>query len=100
MVKLVALAALIFVPTAALAQAFQPVGDVARRNGRANAGRVVNGRDNAIGGTIGCRARSKETTAMDTPLLAIVIAVPVIAVFFLFVLLPRLRRHEEEQKRK
>jgi len=37
---------------------------------------------------------------MDTPLLAIVIAVPVIAVFFLFVLLPRLRRHEEEQKRK
>lgn len=30
MVKLVALAALIFVPTAALAQAFQPVGDVAR----------------------------------------------------------------------
>ena len=37
---------------------------------------------------------------MDTPLVAILVAVPVIAVFFLFVLLPRLRRYEEEQKRK
>jgi hypothetical protein len=37
---------------------------------------------------------------MDTPLVAILIAVPLIAAFFLFVLLPRLRRHEEDQKRK
>ena len=37
---------------------------------------------------------------METPLLAIIIAVPAIAIFFLFVLLPRLRRHEEEQQRK
>jgi hypothetical protein len=37
---------------------------------------------------------------VETPLIAILIAVPVIALFFLFVLLPRLRRHEEEQKRK
>jgi hypothetical protein len=37
---------------------------------------------------------------VELPLLAIVIAVPVIAMFFLFVLLPRLRRHEEERKRK
>jgi hypothetical protein len=37
---------------------------------------------------------------MESPLLAIIIAVPAIAVFFLFVLLPRLRRHEEERKRK
>jgi hypothetical protein len=37
---------------------------------------------------------------MEAPLLAIIIAVPAIALFFLFVLLPRLRRHDEEQKRK
>ena len=37
---------------------------------------------------------------MDTPLVAILIAVPVIAAFFVFVLLPRLRRHEEEHKKK
>jgi hypothetical protein len=37
---------------------------------------------------------------MNTPLLAIIIAVPLIALFFLFVLLPRMRRHEEERKRK
>ena len=36
---------------------------------------------------------------MTASLLAIVIAVPVIAAFFLFVLLPRIRRHEEENKR-
>jgi hypothetical protein len=33
-------------------------------------------------------------------LIAILIAVPLIACFFLFVLLPRLRRHDEEQKRR
>jgi len=37
---------------------------------------------------------------MNFPLLAIIIAVPANAIFFLFVLLPRLRRHEEERKRK
>lgn len=37
---------------------------------------------------------------MDTPILAIIIAVPVIAMFVLFVLLPRLHRDEEEQGRK
>lgn len=37
---------------------------------------------------------------MDTPLVAILIAVPVIAAFFVFVLLPRMRRHEEERKQK
>lgn len=37
---------------------------------------------------------------MDGSLVAILIAVPVIAAFFLFYLLPRLRRHEEERKRK
>jgi len=37
---------------------------------------------------------------MDGSLIAILIAVPLIAVFFLFVLLPRLRRDEEERKRK
>ena len=37
---------------------------------------------------------------METPLLAIIIGVPAIAIFFLFVLLPRLRRDEEERKRK
>ena len=36
---------------------------------------------------------------MPVSLIAILIAVPVIASFFLFVLLPRLRR-EEERKRK
>ena len=34
---------------------------------------------------------------MSASLLAILVAVPLIAAFFLFVLLPRLRRHEEEQ---
>lgn len=37
---------------------------------------------------------------MDGSLIAILIAVPLIAVFFLFVLLPRLRRDEKERKRK
>jgi hypothetical protein len=37
---------------------------------------------------------------MSASLLAIFIAVPIIAAFFLFVLLPRMRRHEEERKRK
>ena len=37
---------------------------------------------------------------MDYPLIATLITVPVIVAFFLFVLLPRLRRHEEDQKRK
>ena len=37
---------------------------------------------------------------MDVPLIAIIIAVPVIAIFFLFVLLPRLRRDEESRKRR
>ena len=37
---------------------------------------------------------------MEPSLVAILVAVPAIALFFLFVLLPRLRRHEEEQKRK
>jgi len=37
---------------------------------------------------------------MPVSLIAIFVAVPVIAVFFLFVLLPRLRRYEEERKRK
>ena len=37
---------------------------------------------------------------MDGSLIAILIAVPLIAAFFLFVLLPRLRRDEEERKRK
>jgi hypothetical protein len=32
---------------------------------------------------------------MVTPLIAILIAVPVIAAFVVFVLLPRLRRHED-----
>jgi hypothetical protein len=36
---------------------------------------------------------------MNIPLLAIIIAVPLIALFFLFVLLPRIRRHEEERDR-
>jgi hypothetical protein len=36
---------------------------------------------------------------MNASLIAIFIAVPLIAAFFLFVLLPRLRRHEEKQKR-
>jgi hypothetical protein len=35
---------------------------------------------------------------MPAPLLAIIIAVPLIAAFFLFVLLPRMRRAEEERK--
>jgi hypothetical protein len=33
---------------------------------------------------------------VETPLLAIVIAVPVIALFFLFVLLPRIRRQQDD----
>jgi hypothetical protein len=37
---------------------------------------------------------------MDGSLIVILIAVPVIAAFFLFYLLPRLRRHEDERKRK
>ncbi len=37
---------------------------------------------------------------METSLLAILVAVPVIAAFFLFILLPRLRRHENERKRR
>ena len=37
---------------------------------------------------------------MNASLLAIFVAVPVIAAFFLFVLLPRIRRHEEERKRR
>lgn len=37
---------------------------------------------------------------MPVPLIAIIIAVPVIAVFFLFVLLPRMRRNEEQRKRR
>ena len=37
---------------------------------------------------------------MNGSLIAIFVAVPVIAIFFLFYLLPRLRRHEEERKRK
>jgi hypothetical protein len=37
---------------------------------------------------------------MDASLIAILIAVPLIAIFFLFVLLPRLRRDEDERKRK
>jgi hypothetical protein len=37
---------------------------------------------------------------MSASLLAILIAVPVIAAFFLFVLLPRIRRHDEERRRK
>lgn len=37
---------------------------------------------------------------MSTPLLAILIAVPLIAAFFLFVLLPRMRRYEDERKRR
>ena len=37
---------------------------------------------------------------MSVSLLAIFIAVPVIAIFFLFVLLPRIRRHDEERKRR
>jgi len=36
---------------------------------------------------------------MSASLLAIVIAVPIIAIFFLFVLLPRLREHDDQQKR-
>jgi hypothetical protein len=35
---------------------------------------------------------------MSLPLLAIIIAVPLIAAFFLFVLLPRIIRDEEERK--
>jgi hypothetical protein len=37
---------------------------------------------------------------MEPPLIAILIAVPVIAAFVVFVLLPRLRRHEDERKRR
>ena len=37
---------------------------------------------------------------MNVSLLAVLVAVPVIAAFFLFVLLPRIRRHEEAQTRK
>jgi len=37
---------------------------------------------------------------MACSLIAIIIAVPVIAIFFLFVLLPRLRRYEDERKRR
>jgi hypothetical protein len=37
---------------------------------------------------------------MGGSLIAVLVAVPVIAIFFLFVLLPRLRRDEEERKRK
>jgi hypothetical protein len=34
------------------------------------------------------------------PLIPILIAVPVIGAFFVFVLLPRVRRHEEERRRR
>jgi hypothetical protein len=37
---------------------------------------------------------------MSSSLLAILVAVPVIAIFFVFVLLPRLRRYEDERRRK
>jgi hypothetical protein len=56
--------------------------------------------------TIACRlgvriqqsTTSAERTVMNAPLIAILVAVPLIAAFFLFVLLPRLRRHEEKKK--
>jgi len=37
---------------------------------------------------------------MSVSLLAILIAVPVIAAFVIFVLLPRIRRHDEERQRR
>jgi hypothetical protein len=37
---------------------------------------------------------------MHASLLAILIAVPLIAAFFLFVLLPRIRRHDERKRRR
>jgi hypothetical protein len=45
------------------------------------------------------RWSSEEVVTVPAPLLAIIIAVPLIAIFVLFVLVPRLRHHEEEQKR-
>jgi hypothetical protein len=36
---------------------------------------------------------------MPVSLVAILIAVPLIAAFFLFVLLPRLQRHEERRRK-
>lgn len=36
---------------------------------------------------------------MSAPLIAILVAVPIIAIFVVFVLLPWLSRHEEERKR-
>jgi len=37
---------------------------------------------------------------MNTSLVAIFVAVPLIAAFFLFVLLPRMRRDEEQKTRR
>ena len=37
---------------------------------------------------------------MSPSLIAIFIAVPLVACFFLFVLLPRMRRHDEERDRR
>lgn len=37
---------------------------------------------------------------MNTPLIAILIAVPAIAAFVIFVLLPRLQRSADERKRR
>ena len=37
---------------------------------------------------------------MDYPFLAIIIAIPIIAAFFLFVILPRIRRYEEKQEQR
>jgi hypothetical protein len=37
---------------------------------------------------------------MSLHLVAIFVAVPLVAAFFLFVLLPRMRRHDEERDRR
>ncbi len=47
-----------------------------------------------------CGPNATSVSTMNGSLVAILIAAPGIAIFFLFVLLPRLRRHEAEQKRK
>jgi len=41
-----------------------------------------------------------EWEVMNAPLIAILIAVPVIAAFAVFVLFPRLQRHEDEKTRR
>ena len=46
------------------------------------------------GAKIGHTSVSEEGMIMNVSLLAILVAVPLIAAFFLFVLLPRIRRHE------